>query len=331
MMLIRATIPVDFYITGSNGEDLNLSTCFKYKKMNCSIVISGESIFNINEADSENNTIMHAEKLQIILEEGRGGYNLDRIIKSREYEEIISIITKVVNHCVQAIRNFGMVPHIHEILEDYPRAECILYFWSVQISNDNKEWTQIILNPSNLEQLKNYFSYKQPPSGRLEASKWHEIEKALTNDLKPSPEREFLTNSVENLKIKNYRLALIEAIIGLEIVLTRYLTGYMQYERHLSKTRINGIISPSLDLTTRVSVLLELIIEPEYLRGIDIEKILSAISWRNSVIHKTGNIPWGVTEKELKEAINEVLNLITLLGSLYDRNIKSKVLIQSDS
>lgn len=330
MMLIRGTIPVDFYITGSNVEDLNLSTCFKYKKMNCSIAISGENTFDVSEADSKNNTIMHAEKLHVILEESRGGDYLDSIIKSREYGEIISIITKVVNHCVQAIRNFGMVPHIHEILEDYPRAECILYFWSVQISSDNREWTQIIQKPSNLEQLKHYFSYKQPPAGRLEVSKWPEIERALADDLKPPPEREFLTNSIENLKIKNYRLALIEAVIGLEIVLSRYLAGYMQYEKRLSKTRINGIISPGLDLTARVSVLLELIVEPEYLRDIDIEKILSAISWRNSVIHKTGNIPWGVTKKDLNEGINEVLDLINLLGNLYDRNIKSKYLSQSD-
>lgn len=317
-MILRGTIPVDFYVTGKNGDDLNLSTCFKYKKMSCSITISGENIFDISEADLQNNSIMHAERLLVVLEESQGGDYLDKIIESKEYEEIVLIMTRAVNHCIQAIRNFGMVPHIHEILEDYPRAECILYFWSVEISSDIREWTQIIQKPNNLEQLKNYFSYKQPPSGRLEASKWPEIERALAEDLKPPPEREFYTNSMENMKIKNYRLALIEAIIGLEIVLSRYLIGYMQYEKHLSKTRIKGIISPSLDLTTRISVLLELIVEPEYLKDIDIERILSAIGWRNSVIHKTGNIPLGVTEKELVEAINEVLNLIVLLGSLYN-------------
>jgi hypothetical protein len=215
-----------------------------------------------------------------------------------------------------------MVPHIHEILEDYPKPECILYFWSVQTSEDGTDWDHIIAKPKNLEQLKHYFSYKQPPTGRLDAVKWPDIEKALIYDLSPPPEREFITNSNENLRIKNYRLALLEAIIGLEIMLTRYLTEYLSNQKGLSKTRIKDLISPNLDLTTRVSVLLDMIIEPEYLQKVDVEKILAAISWRNSVVHKTGNIPCGVTEKALNESINEVLNLITLLSSLYEKNIQ---------
>jgi hypothetical protein len=49
-------------------------------------------------------------------------------------------------------------------------------------------------------------------------------------------------------------MAVMEAVIGLEIALARYLNTYLQERRGLSAARVKSFINPQLGLTDRVAV-----------------------------------------------------------------------------
>ena len=114
-------------------------------------------------------------------------------------------------------------------------------------------------------------------------------------------------NAIEHLRLRNFRLALLEAIVCLEIVISQFLENYCLLQRGFSKNRLKKVFKGEVGLTARVGLLLELTLNPNDLKVIRIGEILKAISWRNKIVHETGHLPATVSEDEISDCIMSVL------------------------
>ena len=119
--------------------------------------------------------------------------------------------------------------------------------------------------------------------GSLSVNRWQDIEQGLVEGLKPKPEQEFLTNSLQHLREENLRLALIEATVCLEIVLSQTIQLHLQVKRSFSKKRIEAVLN-NVGLTSRVGLLVESIFALNERSGLQLDKVLQAINWRNKII-----------------------------------------------
>jgi hypothetical protein len=143
---------------------------------------------------------------------------------------------------------------------------------------------------------------------------WRDIEQALVEGLKPNPEQEFLTNALQHLeREKNFRLALIEATVCLEIVLSQSVKLYLEVRRHFSKKKIHDVLN-NVGLTSKVGLLADSILTHKEGNRAQLDKVLKAINWRNKIIHHTGHLPPSVPTEEVKDSIYAMLNLALALG-----------------
>jgi uncharacterized protein YutE (UPF0331/DUF86 family) len=75
-------------------------------------------------------------------------------------------------------------------------------------------------------------------------------------------------------------------------------------------------LSPNLTLSTRLAGLLDLTLPLDVLQQIKLDHIRRAVRWRNTVVHRTGRLPEGISNAQLREAISAVLDLTQRLGAL---------------
>jgi hypothetical protein len=116
---------------------------------------------------------------------------------------------------------------------------------------------------------------------------------------------------------KNLRLALIEATVCLEIVLSESVRLYLQVKRHFDKKKINHILN-NVGLTSKVGLLAESILSLGERKKEQIDNVLKAITWRNKIIHDSGHLPESVPDQEIRDAIYSMLNLSLTLGRKRD-------------
>jgi hypothetical protein len=259
-----------------------------------------------------------ASGLEFTAREDPPGKMLQSFIDARDYKRLATIMLTIVNRCFRAIRHAGMVYNVNEIPEiEDQEAEPLLGLWGTKVSVDGLSWTLLSQQwgAPSLRPIINFWAVKINP-GRLNFDRWAEIEEAIRDDLPVLPEQEFTLNAIEHLHVRNFRLALVESIIGLEIVLSRYLSAYLRLHKKVPQSRIKGFLSPQLTLNSRLSVLLDLTLPQDVLQQINLGHVRKAVGWRNKVIHDTGQLPRGIPHAELTEAIAAVLDLIHLLAEL---------------
>jgi hypothetical protein len=321
-MILRFKIQRALLITGPKPEFWKGQTTFTYKRLQCSMGI----LFDRPLPDeSQERYSSFAFNLEFTIREDPPGKILQSLIDARAYKRLLTIMCSIVNRCLRAIRNAGRVYTLHEIpgVED-EEAPLLLDLWHAEMSLDGLNWTPIL--PES--------SYPRGPSisvfrsmefeierKELDLHRWAEIQRVIQDDLPLLPEQEFAINASEYLHRRNFRLALVESIIGLEIVLSRYLTAYLHIHKKIPQTRIEEFLSPNLTLSTRLSGLLDLTLPPDALQQINLSNVRKAVTWRNKVVHGTGRLPDGVPHAELREAISAVLDLTQRLGVLTQQMI----------
>ena len=116
------------------------------------------------------------------------------------------------------------------------------------------------------------------------------------------------------LSVRNYRLALLEAIVCLEIVLSQFLENYLLINKGFSRNRVMKVLGKDVGLTPRVGLLLDLVLTQGELKSLGIGDVLKAINWRNTVVHKTGHLPPGLSDNEAQDCIFGVLHLADVLA-----------------
>jgi hypothetical protein len=246
---------------------------------------------------------------------------LKLLITSGELKEILKLIILIANRCIRSLRIYGWVTNLHEFNWSLTSndLENILLYLNVEKSEDGKNWQRLIKEYSHSSYLSFLYSSKIiEANSELYMFKWEEIKESIQDNLcvkrkKESNEIEFVVNALENLRKDNIRTALIESIIGLEIILTKYIKKYFEVIKKYNKTDIDALLEPSFDLKRRILLIPELTFEEKELHRINLKNILTAIKWRNKIIHKIGDFPSGVKKKDKIEIISELINLILFL------------------
>lgn len=242
---------------------------------------------------------------------------LDGLVAADRRIELVAFLVPIINRAFRAARNFGTAAHIKELRAPNTEEDSVslLRGWNLESTNAQDEWVRL------LEPVNAFFgalaATGSPPLYPFRIAFWPDVNEAIQDNLIPGPEQEFLANSIEYLRSKNYRSALLEAVVCLEIVTSQFLTAYLR-EKGLSENRIERVFTKDIGLTSRIGLLLELILTPNEKRGV-LDNVLVAVNWRNTIVHRTGNLPQGVPEVDVGDKTRSVLGLAILLAQKRDQ------------
>ena len=325
MNKIRFEYPLVIYIYLPSEQELDLNVNFKEK----GYLIDVEIYSDKPPSKSESGEWLWVTKgIRFIVEEGlKKKGTLSKLAENTDkYPELVSFLSSFINVVLDKIRNFGMTPHVSEIYPEEDSAQGFLSLWKTEISTSNGSWREVLPAHKESWQILYWILMAHKSSqhtATLEASKWVDIKLAIQENREPLPELEFMTNAIEFLRLNNLRLALLESITCLEIVVSQYLNEYLQIYKKVPPKRIDKFSKPpGIGLTARISVLLDLTLSPGDLSRININDILKAIEWRNTILHKTGHLPKDLNPEDVQNKIWNVLELADIL-SLRREQIKA--------
>ncbi len=313
-MILRFQIPIKLDVIAPDPESLSLQTTLTDRRYPCSIHLTGSDPFERDWAPEERRYRKQVTSLLITISEDPSKTTLKSLVETKSYKKLVKLFRSLTNRILQAIRNAGMVPLLRQLYdydgEDY---EATLTHWKAESDNGDGSWKPLVITPPGSRLFLAMAAAFPLDTPELRASKWPEIDEAIQDNLTPPPEQEFTVNAIEHLRQKNLRLALLESIIGLEIVLTRHITEHLKAYTGIPKERIKKFLSPSFGLTARLSGILDLTLTADNLKDINLKKILAAVKWRNAITHGTGHLPQNLPDSKVRDVIGEVLTLITLL------------------
>jgi hypothetical protein len=282
-MLLRFHIPELLFVISPTPESCEGQTTFTYKQLQCSL----EVVLEAGAWDNPRGAgfVGMVRELKFTVRQEPRGNTIQSLIDTRAYRRLVTIMRTIANRCLRAIRNVGKVPSVHElppVVEDY-EAEVLLEILHAEVSVDGLNWTQIIQRIDVVESRRLFSLLVMPRIiyENLDMHRWAEIEKVIQDDLPPLPELEFTVNAIEHLHLRNFRLALVESVIGLEIVLSRYLRIYLRTQKKVPEARIDDFLTPDLTLYTRLSGLLDFTLPPDVFQQINLGDIRKAVRWRH--------------------------------------------------
>lgn len=330
-MQINFKVPFKAWLNGPSAESLNLRTSFEEKAYLVHVNIEGNDPLQLEKSSPEtkffrSTTFLNFE-VTLKYETLDNVDDFKLLISEKVHRvKLFRLLVTITNRLFRSIRNFGTVAHLQEIRPQDNELEPLFRKWDVKYTLDGTAF-QSYYTPINALGLlarselysRQLYSSSDYDTPSIDISDWPDIEEAIQDKLKPRPEEEFFTNAIEFLRTRNYRMALLESVICLEIVLTQYLKAFFSIRKEISKTRIEEFLSPQLGLSCRLSGLLELTLEDKDLKNINIDKILLAVRWRNHIIHKSGNLPDQLQEGSLRDGISNVLGLSRILAQRRDQ------------
>lgn len=302
ILRIRLNVPLNLFLNSDDPNLLNPSLTFIKDNLEIRVSLKGGRPLTISTGDERH--FRTISQCQIEIRDPHE--SLRGPLESKKYEELLSTLMPIVNRTLTAIRNFGWVTTAREYKPEQ-KPEALFRTWDATFRTQG-EWRAIapeteksgLYGISDLEE--------NVERGALSVRQWKDIEQALLEDLKPGPEQEFLTNSLQHIRDDNLRLALIEATVCLEIVLSQAIQLHLEVKRFLSKKRIDVVLN-NVGLTSRVGLLVDTIFPFNERGGLNLDKVLQAINWRNKIIHHTGHIPSSVPTDEVRGCVYAMLNL----------------------
>lgn len=317
-MKLRLKVPFNAYIVGSKPEALELNTVFEHPPFQVRLSLTGQEPLSSEELPEEGRHFRQATRIIFELSPLQAGQHapseMKELLAPDQRLRLVRLLVSVVNRVLLGIRNVGTVINIAEIRFREDEVEPLLREWDAEVSLDDEEWQPLTEPKSTFWKRLMTASMPRHPMGELRSTRWPDIEEAIQDELEPNPEQEFLTNALEHVRQRNYRLALLEAIVCLEIVLSQFLENYLLINKGFSRNRVMKMLGKDVSLTPRVGLLLELVLTPGELKSLSIGDALKAISWRNTIVHKTGHLPLGLSDNEAEDCIFSVLHLADVLA-----------------
>lgn len=315
-MIITFKYPFNVFFIGPDKKSLNLSTSFKYRRHSVTVsLVSKENIGELKEPVDKNKNYRITTNLKFKIA-FHDSYSY------RNNKDLFKILVKVLNRVLRNFRNHGLSPQIHEFKQSqHQDCDDYLYQWKAKISKNGNHYSSLIKKSDYLkgkDLIETLVRSQMANTTTIMSELLDNIEEAIQDDLAPKPEQEYFINSLELLRSKEYRLALIEGVICLEIVIGQYCRHYLKVKKKLSKKRVNDLIKPSLGLTARISGLLCLTMKDERIKLLEISKLLNAAKIRNKIVHETGNIPDGITEEDISETIYATLSASRIIALMRD-------------
>jgi len=290
---------------GEHAEDLAPTTAFEFKGLQVQVEFLGEQVL-----DLPGPPISHFRRLRGMRIELTGGEDLRTLLSPEKGEALLQVVVKLTNRVLVAIRNFGTVAHVQTVKVTADRTEPWLRALHVESSEDGQTWNPVRSAPGLETVLMDRFLLLQENVGELNAKDWGLVQEAIQDDLKAGPEREFYVNALEHSRIGNLRLAVVESVICLEVVLTQWLQLVLP-KRGVGK--VNELLGPQLDLSTRVKLLLPLLLERDSLSSLKLDDVARNVNYRNKVAHVIGNLP-DVPADLIRSGVSATLQLAHLLA-----------------
>jgi len=313
-MKVRYRIPADFYVVGPDKGSLAVEVRFEHDGLDCVLTVESGEALSSEDLPHHSRHFARAQHLSVVLSEDLQAHRIWHWLEGEDWQRLLLELRRIANRCIRGIRNFGVVPGLRELQEEATDSEALLRRWSVEVL-ERDEWRLLLPEPEVSRILAAFLgNTSSQVLAELRTQLLPSVEEAIQDNLEPRPELEFTTNAIEHLRLQDHRLALLEAIIGLEIVLARFLNLHLQLRKGLSKGRIKKFLSPDLGLTARIAGVLDLVLTKDQIAEGRIESVLSAINWRNTIVHRTGRLPGGLPEDTLREGISAVLGLTDLLA-----------------
>lgn len=340
-MFLEFKLPISINLTANKKEYFNdTSINFNYENYNCFLeLISAKDI----EENIEKENISYIRKhhaISITIEDNRKG-TVENFIKKQSIIQILNLVNSISNRCLLVFRNYGKLTKVKEFslkldIADKKQFKSFFMMLDVKILKNNTEREKILkilgFKYKNYEEftsnflLDNFFDVYHEEY--LDYDAWVDIKNALENNYEITEDRIFFVNSLEHWRNNNIRLAVIETVIGLEIVVTKYLRNYLKF-KNIPNDRIGNLINPHIGIYSMVSVLLDLSVEEEIITHIEIDKVLKLIKLRNNIIHNNYKIPKETTKQnEIFEQIQATHFLCKLLFSFCNKIIIIKDLLK---
>jgi hypothetical protein len=316
---IRLGVPLNLFLNARDPSLLDPSLKYDYSDSEIHVTLKGGEPIELTASKSDEPHFRTIHECQIEIREKNDPPRLLQLVESKSFSELVNLLMPIVNRTLAAIRNFGWVTTAKKYKPE-EKPETLLQAWGAKARIRGK-WTEIAPKPKRDEMgLYGLFALNENTErGSLSIGHWRDIEQALVEGLKPNPEQEFLTNSLQHIeREKNLRLALIEATVCLEIVLSECLRLHLQVRRHFDKKKINSVLN-NVGLTSKVGLFAESLLSLNERSKEQVDKVLKAITWRNKIIHASGHIPESVPDEDVKEAIYSMLNLSLTLGRKRDK------------
>jgi hypothetical protein len=312
-MKVRATVPFRAYLKGQDPDSLSPSMEFTHKGMQVQLEFSADDVLQLPGELSEYFRRLHGLRLLMT-----GDEKLQQLASAENGWPLLNLIVRVANRVALAIRNFGRVAHVAPLRVSEAETDRWLRALHIETSDDGQEWKPVRATESLEEMLADRLLLARENIGEMNVSEWAEVEEAVQDDLKAGPEQEFLTNAIEHLRVDNLRLAVVESVICLEIVLTEWLNKVLP-NRGIPPARVKELLRPQLDLSTRIGLLLPLLASSAELASIKQDDVVRTIKFRNDIAHRLGNLPDGVDQGMVREGVRAVLVLALRLADNRDR------------
>ncbi len=324
-MILRIAVPQPLLLYGAFETSLlNVSVSFTYKHYAVTLTISGGDAKQATWAKPEDQCQWYREAKELLLtikETNRSPQRIEDLIAAHLHEELLKLLEGATLHVLRVIRNVGIAPELPESLPREESLEQELQLWAPEISEDGATWSRVFPSaPGRTLLTSMLFGGRKSgfaTNAELNVGYWSRITEVLEDSLEIPAEDEFLTNTIGHLRARNYRLAIVDAVIGLEIVMARYLMDYLAIAKGLPKWRIMNFLRHDFGLTARLSGILDLTIHESWLKDINLDHVLKAVNWRNGIVHRTGRLPPDVPMETVREVINAVLKLARTLVELH--------------
>jgi hypothetical protein len=301
-MLIRAAIPLSCWVTGATADELSPS--FRFTSRNCVVTgsLDGEDPVALPKPGSEDPWYRKVHSLSVEIDELTTDF-VTRVVTSDDPERVVGLLLKPVNRIIRSIRNFGLVTHIREYRTDEFASDRGLNLLSAEVSADGVTWTRVREPPNDLaELLASRLLIHREDLGQFKVTNLAEVQEAIEDNLTAGPERTFLANALEYLRRGDLRVAVVESIICLEILI-----GQLLPEMLKASSISADALTKDITLYPRVKMLLPLLL-PKEMADVDLEVVLRTITLRNKIVHE-GYLPEGIPEGTVRQGIGAVVSL----------------------
>jgi hypothetical protein len=277
-----------------------------------------EGVFGLVAGEDGQRMVFVASGALVTLRDrqNKDGTLSDLLLIEGKEQQLREFILDLANHFARYLRAFAGAVGIKEIPRDVLERADFLKQFSVHAKVD-EEWRAL-----DSSGILPFFGQTAPTLGfrRSTIDEFSRVAEALEHRIEPQIEQELVVNAIDHLRARNYRYAVLESVIALEILLTPFLRDWLRIEHGCPPQDIDNFLTKDLALGMKLAALIRLAIPSNQLENIDLEKIRSCVGWRNKLVHNAGKLPDGVPGEVFAEGVFATLGLVGLLEhSLFRR------------
>ena len=318
---IKLTYPFTCRLEGPSLEELDFKVKFEEANFHVEVTMETEAAQEIKTGDQKGLHFCETKNLLVHLTSDSflGAFRspVSDLNKDGDFKKnIYQISLRILNRVLRNLRTYGIAPQIRQQPPSEQEAEAFLWSWRTEFRIGDGPWQpleykqDVVLMGFLARNVGQGWGY-WPRTPEISTYLMRDITEAIEDDRTPPPEQEFWVNALEFLYEQNFRMAVVESAIGLEIVLTELLTLVLQKKKKLAKSEIEDFLI-RVGLKKNLNVVLPLAIDDKDLTAVDFEAVSKVITWRNHVVHDGSQLQ-DVPDSQIQEAIQSVVAACEIL------------------